>query len=210
MTIIIAKDFEYEIKIKKSRFICQMKRIQTEEEAKDFILSVKKKHYKANHNCSVFILEKTEDHQEIQRVSDDGEPSGTAGVPMLEVLKKQEITNVCVIVTRYFGGIKLGASGLIRAYSSSVAETLDKLELVELVEQQELQLYLDYSLFDSLLNFLPTKSVETEFTDKVSVTIYLNESEVFQFIKELTERFNGKVDIKKGRKQFVEVTIKKS
>ncbi len=110
MTITIKEDFIAEEEIKKSRFICHLKRVYTEEEARAFISEIKKEHHKANHNCSAFTLG---DRQEIQRSSDDGEPSGTAGVPMLEILKKREITNVCAVVTRYFGGIKLGAGGLM-------------------------------------------------------------------------------------------------
>ncbi|MDM5143484.1 IMPACT family member YigZ [Lactococcus lactis] len=104
MTITIKTDFINEEESKKSRFICHLKRISTEEEAL-FIAKIKKEHWKANHNCSAYTLG---DRQEIQRTSDDGEPSGTAGVPMLEILKKKEIINVCAVVTRYFGGIKLG------------------------------------------------------------------------------------------------------
>ena len=102
----IKEDNQHEVEIKKSRFICFLKRIETEEEAKAFIQQIKKEHWKANHNCSAFVLG---DHHEIQRSSDDGEPSGTAGVPMLEVLKKNDLINVCAVVTRYFGGTKLGA-----------------------------------------------------------------------------------------------------
>ena len=103
--------------IKKSKFICHVKRVSSEEEARDFINAIKKEHYKATHNCSAFIIGEQSD---IKRTSDDGEPSGTAGVPMLGVLENHRITNSCVVVTRYFGGIKLGAGGLIRAYAGSV------------------------------------------------------------------------------------------
>ena len=94
--------------IKKSKFICHVKRVSSEEEARDFINAIKKEHYKATHNCSAFIIG---EHSDIKRTSDDGEPSGTAGVPMLGVLENHRITNSCVVVTRYFGGIKLGAGG---------------------------------------------------------------------------------------------------
>jgi len=108
----IRQDGETEIEIKKSRFICSLKRIQSEDEAKAFIQALKKEHWKANHHCSAYVL--GENH-EIQRSSDDGEPSGTAGVPILEVLKKNDLINMVAVVTRYFGGTKLGAGGLIRA-----------------------------------------------------------------------------------------------
>ena len=130
----IKEDNQHEVEIKKSRFICFLKRIETEEEAKAFIQQIKKEHWKANHNCSAFVLG---DHHEIQRSSDDGEPSGTAGVPMLEVLKKNDLINVCAVVTRYFGGTKLGAGGLIRAYSGSVAQAIVHTGIVEGRLQQE-------------------------------------------------------------------------
>ena len=114
----IKEDGQVQEEIKKSRFICHAKRVYSEEEARDFITAIKKEHYKATHNCSAFIVG---ERSEIKRTSDDGEPSGTAGVPMLGVLENHNLTNLCVVVTRYFGGIKLGAGGLIRAYAGSVA-----------------------------------------------------------------------------------------
>lgn len=163
MTITIKEDFIAEEEIKKSRFICHLKRVYTEEEARAFISEIKKEHHKANHNCSAFTLG---DRQEIQRSSDDGEPSGTAGVPMLEILKKREITNVCAVVTRYFGGIKLGAGGLIRAYAGSVGHALDQVGLVKFVTQEQLILTLDYGNYDGLQRFLSSQGLvisESEF-----------------------------------------------
>src|SRR5690606_36119864 len=104
----------HEIIIQKSRFIGYVERVNTENEANEFIQKIKKQHYNATHNCSAYIIG---DHDQIQKANDDGEPSGTAGIPMLEVLKRLNLKNTAVVVTRYFGGIKLGAGGLIRAYS---------------------------------------------------------------------------------------------
>ena len=117
----VAKEFRHEYVVEKSRFITTIYPCSTEEEAQAFIVRINKEFWDARHNCTAFALGPK---QEQQRSSDNGEPSGTAGKPMLEVLKKTGITNVAVVVTRYFGGIKLGAGGLIRAYSHSVAETL--------------------------------------------------------------------------------------
>lgn len=205
MVITISKDFSREIEIKKSRFICQLKRVKSEEEARDFISAVKKQHYKANHNCSAFAIG---DRQEVQRSSDDGEPSGTAGVPMLEVLKKRQITNVCAVVTRYFGGIKLGAGGLIRAYAGSVAQALDEVGLVEIVEQRELILTMEYKFFDGLANFLPVPVSEQNFSENVEVKIFLDETRIEQFKDDLTEKFNGKIAVEAGGRQLVEVPVK--
>ncbi|GAB2026700.1 YigZ family protein [Lactovum odontotermitis] len=205
MVITISKDCSHEIEIKKSRFICQLKRVKSEDEARDFISAVKKQHYKANHNCSAFVLG---NKQEIQRTSDDGEPSGTAGVPMLEVLKKREITDVCAVVTRYFGGVKLGAGGLIRAYAGAVAQALDEVGLVEIVEQRELILTMEYKFFDGLANFLPVPVSEQNFSENVEVKIFLDETRIEQFKEDLTEKFNGKIAVESGGRQLVEVPVK--
>lgn len=205
MTITIKTDFINEEEIKKSRFICHLKRISTEEEARDFIAKIKKEHWKANHNCSAYTLG---NRQEIQRSSDDGEPSGTAGVPMLEILKKKEIINVCAVVTRYFGGIKLGAGGLIRAYAGSVNHAIEEVGLVQIVNQRELILKLDYSLYDSVQRFLLTKNLQisdSEFLSEVTVRCFIDEEKINNFLELLTESFNGKIRVEKGENQQVEI-----
>lgn len=207
MTITIKKDFIAEEEIKKSRFICHLKRVYTEEEARAFISEIKKEHHKANHNCSAFTLG---ERQEIQRSSDDGEPSGTAGVPMLEILKKREITNVCAVVTRYFGGIKLGAGGLIRAYAGSVGHALDQVGLVKFVTQEQLILTLDYGNYDGLQRFLSTQGLvisESEFLSDVTVKLFIDLDKTEQLLADLIEQFSGKISVAKGEKQLVEVDI---
>ncbi|MDT2742673.1 YigZ family protein [Lactococcus garvieae] len=207
MTITIKKDFIAEEEIKKSRFICHLKRVYTEEEARAFISEIKKEHHKANHNCSAFTLG---ERQEIQRSSDDGEPSGTAGVPMLEILKKREITNVCAVVTRYFGGIKLGAGGLIRAYAGSVGHALDQVGLVKFVTQEQLILTLDYGNYDGLQRFLCTQGLvisESEFLSDVTVKLFVDLDKTEQLLADLIEQFSGKISVAKGEKQLVEVDI---
>ena len=205
MTITIKTDFINEEEIKKSRFICHLKRISTEEEARDFIAKIKKEHWKANHNCSACTLG---NRQEIQRSSDDGEPSGTAGVPMLEILKKKEIINVCAVVTRYFGGIKLGAGGLIRAYAGSVNHAIEEVGLVQIVNQRELILKLDYSLYDSVQRFLLTQNLQisdSEFLSEVTVRCFIDEEKINNFLELLTESFNGKIRVEKGENQQDEI-----
>ncbi|QQC73352.1 YigZ family protein [Lactococcus garvieae] len=207
MTITIKEDFIAEEEIKKSRFICHLKRVYTEEEARAFISEIKKEHHKANHNCSAFTLG---DRQEIQRSSDDGEPSGTAGVPMLEILKKREITNVCAVVTRYFGGIKLGAGGLIRAYAGSVGHALDQVGLVKFVTQEQLILTLDYGNYDGLQRFLSSQGLvisESEFLSDVTVKLFVDLDKTEQLLADLLEQFSGKISAAKGDKQLVEVDI---
>ena len=129
MNLTIAKDIRTEQVISKSRFICSLKKVKTEEEAQEFIKAIKKEFWDATHNCSAYIID--EQHQ---RSSDDGEPSGTAGMPMLGVLRKQELQQVAAVVTRYFGGIKLGAGGLVRAYAGSVSQAIEAAGLAQKVK----------------------------------------------------------------------------
>src|SRR6478609_1018641 len=124
----VKKEGNDEQMIRKSRFIGYVKRVETEEAAVNFIQEIKKKHHDATHNCSAYIIG---EHDQIQKANDDGEPSGTAGVPMLEVLKKQKLKDTAVVVTRYFGGIKLGSGGLIRAYGRATSEGISATGTVE-------------------------------------------------------------------------------
>ena len=138
----IKEDGQVQEEIKKSRFICHAKRVYSEEEARDFITAIKKEHYKATHNCSAFIIG---ERSEIKRTSDDGEPSGTAGKPILNVLQHKGIGNCVVIVVRYFGGIKLGAGGLTRAYSSSAQAVVDNMNLHAFVPLSVIMIETDFA-----------------------------------------------------------------
>ena len=129
MKLTIAKDMRVEQMISKSRFICSLKKVKTEDEAQEFIKAVKKEFWDATHNCSAYIID-----GQHQRSSDDGEPSGTAGMPMLGVLRKQELQQVAAVVTRYFGGIKLGTGGLVRAYAGSVVQAIEAAGLAQEVK----------------------------------------------------------------------------
>mgnify|MGYP000252659948 FL=1 len=203
----IKEDGQVQEEIKKSRFICHIKRVTTEEEAREFIQDVKKEHYKATHNCSAFILG---ERSEMKRSSDDGEPSGTAGVPMLGVLENHQLTNVCAVVTRYFGGIKLGAGGLIRAYASSVALAIKEIGSVHIKEQLGLRLTLSYSQYQELPNFLKANHLQeqdTSFTEQVQTTIFVDKDDKESVIEELIELFNGKVDITDQGLRKIEVPI---
>ncbi|KDN57718.1 MAG: YigZ family protein [Exiguobacterium sp.] len=147
----IKQDGEYEVVIQKSKFIAHFKRVATEEEAQTFIQTIKKAHWNANHNCSAYIIGERNEHQ---KANDDGEPSGTAGMPMLEVLRKRQLKDTVVVVTRYFGGIKLGGGGLIRAYGGTVSEGLDAIGIVERVPMQRLTLSVDYGWIGKVENEL--------------------------------------------------------
>ncbi|PSK99557.1 putative YigZ family protein [Murinocardiopsis flavida] len=124
----ISRDGEHETEIRKSRFLCAVARVDSEAAARAFIAERRRLHWDANHNCTAYVLG---DNGDVQRSSDDGEPGGTAGVPMLEVLRHRGITNTAAVVTRYFGGVKLGAGGLIRAYGGAVAAAIDAVGVLE-------------------------------------------------------------------------------
>lgn len=203
----IRQDGQAQEEIKKSRFICHAKRVYSEEEARDFIAAIKKEHYKATHNCSAFIVG---EKSEIKRTSDDGEPSGTAGVPMLAVMENHQLTNVCFVVTRYFGGIKLGAGGLIRAYAGSVALAIKEIGLIEIKEQAGLRLKMSYSQYQNFDNFLKAEDLiefDTEFTDLVATTIYIDKQEKETLEQKLIEFFNGKIQIDDQGLREVEIPL---
>ena len=203
----IRQDGQAQEEIKKSRFICHAKRVYSEEEARDFIAAIKKEHYKATHNCSAFIVG---EKSEIKRTSDDGEPSGTAGVPMLGVMENHQVTNVCFVVTRYFGGTKLGAGGLIRAYAGSVALAIKEIGLIEIKEQAGLRLKMSYSQYQNFDNFLKAEDLtefDTEFTDLVATTIYIDKQEKEPLEQKLVEFFNGKIQIDDQGLREVEIPL---
>jgi len=203
----IKEDGQVQEEIKKSRFICHAKRVYSEEEARAFINAIKKEHYKATHNCSAFIVG---EHSEIKRTSDDGEPSGTAGVPMLGVLENHNLTNVCVVVTRYFGGIKLGAGGLIRAYAGSVALAVKEIGIVEIKEQAGIQIQMSYAQYQEYGNFLKEHNLmelETNFTDQVDTIIFVDKEDKEDTKDALIEFFNGKVILTDQGLREVEVPV---
>ncbi len=203
----IKEDGQVQEEIKKSRFICHAKRVYSEDEARDFITAIKKEHYKATHNCSAFIIG---ERSEIKRTSDDGEPSGTAGVPMLGVLENHNLTNVCVVVTRYFGGIKLGAGGLIRAYSGSVALAVKEIGIIEIKEQAGIAIQMSYAQYQEYGNFLKEHhlmELDTNFTDQIDTIIYVDKEEKENIKSALVEFFNGKVTLTDQGLREVEVPV---
>ena len=203
----IKEDGQVQEEIKKSRFICHAKRVYSEEDARDFITAIKKEHYKATHNCSAFIVG---ERSEIKRTSDDGEPSGTAGIPMLGVLENHNLTNVCVVVTRYFGGIKLGAGGLIRAYAGSVALAVKEIGIIEIKEQAGIQIHMTYAQYQEYGNFLKEHNLielETNFTDQVDTMIFVDKERKDDIKADLIEFFNGKVTLTDKGLREVEVPV---
>lgn len=200
----VKKAGTHEIVIQKSRFILHVKRAETEEEAQNFIQDIKKEHWNATHNCSAYLIG---EHDQIQKANDDGEPSGTAGVPMLEVLKKRGLKDVVVVVTRYFGGIKLGAGGLIRAYGSAVSEGLESVGTVERVLVTEMAVKADYTWLGKLENEIRSSEYELKdilYTDLVELLVYVEEEKLGAFTEWITELTNGQADIREGGQLYLE------
>lgn len=184
-----------EIVEKKSRFIAHMKHCETAQEAESFIDEMKKKYWDARHNCSAFIIG---NNAELTRCSDDGEPSGTAGRPMLEVLLGSGIRNVCVVVTRYFGGVLLGTGGLVRAYSQSVKDTIEHASLGVLVQGEKLLIETDYNGVGKILYLLGKYGLEplqSEYGEQVNITVQVPDTEAERLKKEVTETTNGRAEI---------------
>lgn len=198
-----------EIEIKKSRFITYLYPIESEEEFNQHLTAIRKEHYKANHHCQAFILN---DDSSIQRMSDDGEPSGTAGVPMLEVLKRNQLTYIMAVTVRYFGGVKLGAGGLIRAYSSSVSEALNKAQLVANSTQMLVEVRLEYSQVDPFNYFInqteiPITVMDTQYTDKVTYDLALYLQDVETVHQQLIEHFSGQLSWDEIGQQTIDVSV---
>lgn len=182
---------EAEIIEKKSRFIATVRPVKTEEEAIAFIDSMKKKYWNATHNCSAYVIG---EHFQIQRCSDDGEPSGTAGKPMLDVLLGEEIHDVVVVVTRYFGGTLLGTGGLVRAYSSSTKEGLLASKVITKMHGQKLVIQTDYTGLGKIQYILGQRGLtilDSIYTDKVELQVLLPEDEIKAVMTEITEGTNG-------------------
>ncbi|MBR2385274.1 MAG: YigZ family protein [Clostridia bacterium] len=191
----VKNSIEKEIVIEKSRFICYTKMVQTEEEAKAFVESIRKQHPFATHNCYAYVTE----GGKMQRFSDDGEPQGTAGIPMLEVLKNRGLKDTAVVVTRYFGGIKLGAGGLVRAYSSCTSAGLDEAGVEENIISNVYKIsfgYEKYSLFLKFIEKYKQKTISSDFAEGVEICIAVP-SEEEDFCEKLTDYFLGKVEIEK-------------
>lgn len=184
--------------INKSRFIAHIKPVESEEDAKAFINQVSTKHREAAHNCSAYTIG---DQMNIQKANDNGEPSGTAGVPMLDILKKLEIHNACVVVTRYFGGIKLGGGGLIRAYSGAVRDVIYDIGRVELKPAIPTTVTINYDLTGKFEYELESTSYllrDQSYTDKVSYQIDVVASDYNEFIAFLNRTTSGNYDLVEG------------
>lgn len=183
-----ASDFFIE---KKSRFIGYVKPVKTQDEAVEYINTIKSKHWDATHNVYAYVLRENN----IQRYSDDGEPGGTAGVPVLDVILKEGVSDVCVVATRYFGGTLLGAGGLVRAYSHTSKIALEAGKIITMAQCSVMKAEVDYSFyerFNKLLEEFSANIINTEFADNVRLTFSLKENLSEYLNERLTDLSNGK------------------
>lgn len=191
-----------EIVIKKSRFIGHVMPVETEESAIAFIEDIKKKHWNATHNCSAYMIG---ERDEIQKQSDDGEPSGTAGKPILEVIRNQGLKNVAIVVTRYFGGIMLGAGGLIRAYTDGAVAAIESGDSITRVLHREVFVELDYTWLGKVENELRSRNTrmgETVFADKVTLTCLPLDEEKDAFVVWMVDLTQGQSVITEGESLY--------
>ncbi|MFH0065810.1 YigZ family protein [Peribacillus sp. NPDC056705] len=195
---------EHEIIIEKSRFISHIARVETEDAAQAFIQEIKKKHKDATHNCSAYMIG---EQNQIQKALDDGEPSGTAGVPILEVLKKKELKDTAVVVTRYFGGIKLGAGGLIRAYSKATSEGINATGVVVRKLMRVISTTVEYTWLGKLENELRSSIYqikEIQYLDQVNILVYVEETQKETYTAWITELTNGQGHITEEEMLYLE------
>lgn len=199
---IVYTPHESEKVIEKSRFITYSTHVESEEEARAFLASVNAKHAIATHCCYAFIADKLGN---LQRFSDAGEPQGTAGVPMLEVLKSKKLCETAVAVVRYFGGIKLGAGGLVRAYSSCVAENLDGADIRVLEMCAEYQIQVDYTGIDGAQKYFslqPCSLLSSDYGEKVSFLVAVKKKDEQTFCEGLVDALQGRVKYERGKEYY--------
>ena len=194
----IKKATQSEINIKKSQLICSLFPTKTKAESKEIIQKLNEQYSDATHNCTAYIVSDGEGFD------DDGEPGGTAGKPMINVLRKNELHNVTAVVTRYFGGIKLGAGGLVRAYSKSVMEAIGEAEILEIEEYDVYEIVFEYSEIKTADGEVRNNNLEVidkQYSDKVSYDIVSKDG---RDILKIFEKYSGKININFKNKQFLE------
>ncbi|CEQ25003.1 IMPACT domain-containing protein [[Clostridium] sordellii] len=192
-----------EIIIEKSTFIGYAKPISTEEAAVEFINEIKKKHKDATHNVWAYTVGQ---NMNIQRYSDDGEPQGTAGIPTLEVIKKEDLRDVVVVVTRYFGGIKLGAGGLVRAYTKGAKIGLEAAKIIEKVNYQEVKIKIDYNQLGKVQNEIMNMGYfikDTIYEDNVEIIVYSKQDKLEEIIDKITDITSATANIVLGEEFYL-------
>ena len=202
----VEKPSEITLTIKKSKFISNVKPVNSLEEAEEFINAVRKKYYDATHNVYAYCVGLG--NEELQKSSDDGEPSGTAGRPVLEVIRSKQLKNVAVVVTRYFGGILLGANGLIRAYSQSAKLGIENSGIARITEANEYKISVEYSLFNKVESILRKNNFfiqHVDYGEVAQVHVYIPVNEVERFEKCIREAGIKQDEVVFGRTCFIKV-----
>ena len=203
----IKENGNHKLTIKKSRFITTLIRTPTIEEAEKAIAAVSDKYRDATHNTFAYTIGLNDEHV---KASDNGEPSGTAGVPELKALQLMKLKNVTAVVTRYFGGIKLGAGGLIRAYSNSVTKAVEAIGVVKRVQQQGVKFQVDYKKFDEIQHYLNQQKIFIDNIDygvSVTISIYIDEGKLKELENDLTNILSGKIQFIFLPKRYNEVPV---
>lgn len=196
-----------ELSVSKSRFIAYCTRAESEEDALLFIQKIKKDHANATHNCSAYLIGA---QNQIQKASDDGEPSGTAGIPILEVLKKQKLQDVVVVITRYFGGIKLGAGGLVRAYGKATTLGIASTGLVERRLHERMSIIIDYTLLGKLENEIRNSSYilhQINYNEAVEFIVDVEKTLFEDFEEWITNLTNGQVKFTSVQSHFIDFDV---
>ena len=206
--ISIKKNVQTEIVVKKSKFICNLIKIDSQEDAENIIKQIKKKYYDARHNCVAYRV--IEDQRITEKASDDGEPSGTAGGPMLNILKKNNLCNVLVIVTRYFGGILLGTGGLVRAYSDATLKSIDDAEKVEKCMGQEAEIEIEYNNLKNFKYYCKINNIfigDFVYSDTIFCKIQLQESSKQRLIEDFETKKVNLINLKFLSKKVIDKCI---
>ena len=199
-----------ELVVKKSKFITNIIKVSSKEEAEEEIKKIKKKYYDARHNCIAYRI--LENEKIIERFSDDGEPSGTAGQPLLNILEKNNIVNVLVIVTRYFGGILLGTGGLVRAYSESLLNILSKSDMVEIKIGIECEVEIEYSQLEKFKYYCKNNDInikEYKYTEKIVCKIEMDENKKSKILEDYKLKNINLLNLKILSKKYIEKSIEK-
>lgn len=201
----IGSSGETEITIQKSRFICRAKRVTSEKEANQFIQTICKQHWDATHNCYAYLVS-----ENIQKSSDDGEPSGTAGRPILEVIQAKQLQQTVIVITRYFGGVKLGAGGLVRAYSQGASAAIEAAGIIKCQLHQQIIFTFDYSFMGKMEYEFHRENclLETpQFLEVVSWPVWVPVGQEKSFIQQVKNWTNGQVQIRQGEQEYKQLPL---
>ena len=202
---IIKNEISSELTEKKSRFIANIFYVETKDEAEEKIKEIKKKYHDARHNCSAYRI--LDGQNIIEKSSDDGEPSGTAGAPMLNILQKNDLVNIVVIVTRYFGGILLGTGGLVRAYSDVTIDAIEKAKKTEICIGKEYEVKVDYDNLESLKYYCKINNINVtkiEYFEKTICNLEIQEEYINKFIEDIEKRTLNILEYKEIKEKYIQ------